>query len=131
MEESLGTGTSGWEIREALFELQRYLSDQIAPLMFVEAADLLVRHVPDLTANEIQSWTAEQHTLAGTSAPTSDYLFHAVKKLHLLAEYKLISEETIRPFIERIATILLQVCPEEDRDLSPRTCAGSRLPRRI
>jgi hypothetical protein len=28
------------------FELQRYLSDQIAPLMVVEAADLLVRHAP-------------------------------------------------------------------------------------
>jgi len=120
VEESLGTGTGGWDIREALYELQRYLSDQIAPLMVVEAADVLVRHAPDLTASEIQRWTAEQHSISGTSAPTSDYLFHAVKKLHLLAEYKLISEETIRPFIERVATVLLNCCPEEDRELFAR-----------
>jgi len=108
---------AGWEIREALFELQRYLSDEIAPLMVVETVDLLVRHPPELTANEIQNWTAEQHHLSGSAAPTSDYFFHCVKKLHLLAEYKLIGAPTIRPFLERVATLLLQACPAEDREL--------------
>jgi len=113
--ESFDSGQSGWDIREALFELQRYLSDQLAPLMVVDAIDTLVRCPPELTATEIQSWTAEQHTLAGNSAPTSDYLFHGIKKLHLLAEYKLIGEQTIGPFLEKVATLLLKACPEEDR----------------
>ena len=108
---------AGWEIREALFELQRYLSDEIAPLMVVEAVDLLVRQPPDLTATEIQNWTAEQHHLAGSAAPTSDYFFHGVKKLHLLTEYKLIGASTVLPFLERVATLLLQACPPEDREL--------------
>ena len=108
---------AGWEIREALFELQRYLSDEIAPLMVVETVDLLVRQPPELTASEIQNWTAEQHHLSGAAAPTSDYFFHCVKKLHLLAEYKLIGASTIRPFLERVATLLLQACPAEDREL--------------
>ena len=108
---------AGWEVREALFELQRYLSDEIAPLMVVETVDLLVRHPPELTSAEIQNWTAEQHHLSGAAAPTSDYFFHCVKKLHLLAEYKLIGASTIRPFLERVATLLLQACPAEDREL--------------
>jgi hypothetical protein len=117
VEEYLGSGQAEWEIREALFELQRYLSDQIAPLMFVEAFDLLLLHPPELTATEIQNWTAEQHTLAGNAVPTSDYLFHGVKKLHLLSEYKLISEATMTPFLEKVATLLFHVCPEGDREL--------------
>ncbi len=117
MEKSLEAGHPGWDIREALFELQRYLSDQVAPLMVVDEVAVLLRHPPELTAAEIQNWTAEQHTLSGASAPTSDYLFHAIKKLHLLIEYKLIGEETLGPFIDRVAALLLNVCPEEDRDL--------------
>jgi len=113
--ESFESGQGGWEIREALFELQRYLSDQLAPLMVVDSIDLLVRYPPELTATEIQSWTAEQHTLGGAAAPTSDYFFHGIKKLHLLAEYKLIGEQTIGPFLEKVATLLLKACPEEDR----------------
>ena len=85
--------------------------------MVVDSIDVLVRHPPELTAAEIQNWTAEQHTLAGAAAPTSDYLFHGVKKLHLLAEYRLIGEQTIGPFIEKVATLLLNACPEEDRIL--------------
>lgn len=115
MGDSFESGQGGWEIREALFELQRYLSDQLAPLMVVDSIDTLIRYPAELTAAEIQSWTAEQHTLAGAAAPTSDYLFHGIKKLHLLAEYKLIGEQTIGPFLERVATLLLKACPEEDR----------------
>ena len=115
MGESFEPGQPGWEVREALFELQRYLSDELAPLMVVDSIDVLVRYPAELTAAEIQNWTAEQHTLAGASAPTSDYLFHGIKKLHLLSEYKLIGEQTLGPFLERVATLLLKACPEEDR----------------
>jgi len=117
VDNSLETGNPGWELREALFELQRYLSDQVAPLMVVDEVAVLLRHPPELTATEIQNWTSEQHSLAGGTAPTSDYLFHAVKKLHLLIEYKLISEETLRPFIGQVASALLTFCPEDDREL--------------
>jgi len=115
--DSVDFGHPGWEIREALFELQRYLSDQVAPLMVVDAVDVLIRHPPELTVSEIQNWTAEQHTLSGNAAPTSDYFFHGIKKLHLLSEYKLIGEQTLGPFLERIAVLLLNACPVEDRDL--------------
>ena len=117
MEEFPSGSREGWEVREALFELQRYLSDQIAPLMVVDEVAILAAQPPELTAHEIRNWTAEQHSLSGTATATSDYLFHGVKKLHLLAEYKLIDETTIRRFVQQVATLLLASCPEEDREL--------------
>src|SRR5262249_46250023 len=59
VEEFSTGGREGWEVREALFELQRYLSDQIAPLMVVDEVEILAGQPPELTATEIRNWTAE------------------------------------------------------------------------
>lgn len=110
-------GGVGWEVRECLFELQRYFSDQIAPLMVHDSVEVLLRHPPELAVNEIQAWAAEQYSIGGAQAPVSDYYFHALKKIHLLGEYKLISEAVLGPYLERLSAFLLLACPEEDRAL--------------
>ena len=117
METPIEGGSAGWEVRESLFELQRYLSDQIAPLMVHDSVEVLLRQPPELAVNEIQAWAAEQYSIGGTQTPVSDYYFHAIKKLHLMTEYKLISEQALLPYLEHVSGFLLLACPEEDRAL--------------
>ena len=111
------SATPGWELSEALFELQRYLSDEIAPLMVTDSVELLMKQRSELTGEQIHEWAREQYSSSGGQAPISDYLFHAVKKLHILTEYKLIDGSTLAPFLEKIASHLFTVCPPEDREL--------------
>lgn len=109
-----GPGTE-WEVREALVEMQRYFADELAPLMMVENFEIL-RSRPDLAAQEIGSWAAEQYGMGGGSTRLSDFYFHALKKIHLLAEYKLVSSEDLAPFFEGVAGVLLGSCPAEERE---------------
>ena len=117
MDNPVEGGSAGWEVRECLFELQRYFSDHIAPLMVHDSVDVLLRHPPELVANEIQGWAAEQCSISGAQAPLSDYYFHALKKIHLLAEYKLIPGSVLGPYLQKLSELVVLACPEEDRQL--------------
>jgi len=85
--------------------------------MVHDSIEILLHHPPELVVNEIQGWAAEQYSIAGAQAPVSDYYFHAIKKLHLMAEYKLIADQILFPFLEHVSGFLLLACPEEDRGL--------------
>jgi hypothetical protein len=99
---------------EALSSLRTYLSDSIPPLIFVANAEDLFMLPLQTTAAEILGWVATQSHI-GDAVTTSDYLFHAVKKIHLLAELELISYERINAFINGLKPFLLQSCPEHER----------------
>jgi hypothetical protein len=105
------------EVREALYELQQYLSDALAPLMVADSIEVLLRQPVQITAAQIHAWSSAQYRGPGASVPISDYLFHAMKKLHLMGEYDLISKENIGVFIREVAQYVLAYCPAEDRDL--------------
>ncbi|MEO8216826.1 MAG: DUF4388 domain-containing protein [Acidobacteriota bacterium] len=105
------------EIREALYDLQRYLSDAIPPLMVSESLEVLTRCAPELTASQIHSWVGAQNRGLGVAVPVSDYFFHAIKKIHMLGEYDLLPREPLRRFVLEISRIVLPYCPAEDREL--------------
>jgi hypothetical protein len=105
-----------WDLREALFDLQRYLADQLAPLMMVDTFDLLMRQPPSLSAEQIVTWAADQYGMAGGATRLSDYYFHALKKIHLMSEYKLVEETALAPFFGGVASALLTACPGEERE---------------
>ncbi|HSB35292.1 MAG TPA: hypothetical protein VLH41_00345, partial [Thermoanaerobaculia bacterium] len=107
----------GPEVREALFELQRYLSDSIAPLMVAESVEVLLDYPADLAAHEINAWTTAQFRGRMGALPLSDYLFHAVDKIHQLGLYKLLPLDRLGRYLDDLVTIVLSQCPEEDRDL--------------
>ena len=107
----------GADVREALYDLQRYLSDAIPPLMVSESMELLTHRAPELTASQIHSWVGAQNRGAGVAVPVSDYFFHAIKKIHLLGEYDLIPRESLRRFVYEVSRIVLPYCPAEDREL--------------
>jgi hypothetical protein len=110
----VGQPVDKYEQREALQQLQRYLSDNIAPMIFAESMDTLFATPPEYITAQIVSWVA---SLTGVEAKlaTADYLFHAAKKFHLLGELELIPREQVAAFLRALGPHLLGACPEQDR----------------
>jgi hypothetical protein len=111
------------KVRDALYDLHQYLSDQVAPLIATDSVALLVELPPELTAEAIQQWTLTQYRGLGSRLPLSDYLFHAVKKLFLMGDLGLLSAESLGPFLEKLGPLVVGFCPEADRELLVRNLA--------
>ncbi|HQR44633.1 MAG TPA: DUF4388 domain-containing protein [Thermoanaerobaculia bacterium] len=105
------------DVREALTELQRYLSDAIAPLMVAESMTLLLEYPAELTAFEINAWTAAQFRSKMGTVPVSDYLYHAVDKIFQLGSYGLVPKDRMREYLDELIPIVVHQAPEDDRDL--------------
>ena len=105
------------ELQEALYELQQYLSDRLAPLMVADSLGMLVTLPPPVVAAEIQSWISAQYHGAGAQVPISDYLFHALRKIHAVGDFRLIPEVALAAYLQQLKVLLLEFCPEADREL--------------
>jgi hypothetical protein len=104
------------EVEEALVELQQYLSDAVAPLIVSDSVLLLMRYPPEVVANAIRTWTGAQYRRGGNaSVPISDYLYHTLKKIHMMAEFKLIAQEPLEIYLAGLRPLILSLCPAEDR----------------
>lgn len=104
------------ELQEALVEFQQYLSDSLPPLVVAESVYLLTKYPPEAILPTLRVWTAAQYrTGAGSAVPISDYLYHALKKIHVMAEFKLIARAPIETYLEALKPVVLGMCPEEDR----------------
>lgn len=106
---------AGQEIAEHLALLQRYLSDEVAPLVFADALSDLMAQAPVLVAAEIRSWVASQYR-GSSPLPVSDYLFHVVRKLHVIGELELLPADRLHAYLTALEQLLLDQCPVEDRD---------------
>jgi len=104
------------QVQEALWDLQRYLSDEVAPMMVTDSIEILLRCPPDVAADQIHGWLTTQ-TTGVTAAPVSDCLFHAMKKLHLMAEFNLIEENLLDRYLSELGQLVLGFCPEQDRQM--------------
>lgn len=107
--------TMNSELREALEELQQYLSDTLPPLVVADAFKVLLQYSPELLASNIHSWTVSQYR-GDVKVPVSDYLFHAVKKVHLMGEFHLVPRGPFETFLEELKERVLVYCPEGDRE---------------
>ncbi len=82
---TLVTEADSREIAEARLLLARYLSDEVAPMIFADAAEILLKAPPEVMAREIHSWVGTQ--LQGPNASAvSDYLLHSARKVQNLGE---------------------------------------------
>src|SRR5512134_2865402 len=88
------------EVRLALFELQRYLSDELAPMMAAGSVEVLLDCPPQLVASAIQGWVSAQYRGPAANVPVSDYLFHSAKKIHLMSQLDLLEKEPTAKFLE-------------------------------
>ncbi|HSS44508.1 MAG TPA: hypothetical protein VLO07_04120, partial [Thermoanaerobaculia bacterium] len=102
-------------MREAVDELQQYLSDTLPPLVVADSIGVLLRYPPELMASNIHAWTGSQYSRA-SDIPLSDYLFHAVKKIHLMGEFHLVPKGPFEKYLAQLKEIILTYCPEGDRE---------------
>ena len=110
----MGTENDARLIAEAQTELGRYLSDEIAPMIFAGSAEVLFKAPPEILARGIHSWVGMQ--LQGPSpSPASDYLLHSARKVHHLGELELIPKEDLKAFLSKLFPLLVSICPESDR----------------
>lgn len=104
--------TNGYEEEELL--LKRYLSDEIAPMIFADSGSEIFELPNQVTAKAIHAWIGDQVSGATTlSAP--ELLFHAAKKIHLLGELELMPRDQLKQFLDALRPTLLQFCPPEHR----------------
>ncbi|MCW8984006.1 MAG: DUF4388 domain-containing protein [Thermoanaerobaculales bacterium] len=107
-----GSGITGYEEERAL--LKRYLSDEIAPMIFADNASELFEVPPQIVGQEIQSWLGDQ--IRGASTMTaSELLYHAATKLHQLGVLELIPREEVGAFLAKLQPFLLELCPPEQK----------------
>ena len=117
------------EIQTALFDLQRYLLDEIPPITAWDAVVTLMEQPPELFMRQVHAWTVEQGRMQ--AAPMADFLFHALKKVFMIGELKLIDRALVLGYLDRVEPLALQLCPAEDRDLLKANLAAMRLSRNI
>jgi len=111
----MGDSEQNPQLREAIEELQQYLSDTLPPLVVADSIKLLLKYPPQIVASNIHAWTTAQYR-RGTEIPLSDYLFHAVKKIQLMGEFRLVPQEPFVKYLEGLKSHVLGYCPEGDRE---------------
>lgn len=103
------------ELQEALLEFQQYLSDALPPLVVADSIQLLIKYPPEVILPSIRAWTAAQYRgAAGSAVPISDYLFHAIKKIHMIGEFKLVPRQPLEEYLRHLYRSVLALCPQED-----------------
>jgi hypothetical protein len=106
------------ELQEAILELQQYLSDSLPPLVVADSIQLLLKYPPEAVLPTIRDWTAAQYRGGGAARlPVSDYLFHALKKIHMMSEFKLVPQEPMNAYLGQLKPIVMTICPAADREI--------------
>ena len=112
------------ELQTALFDFQRFLLDQIPPLTASDAVETLMARPPELLVKQIHAWTLDQSR--HQEASQSDFLFHALRKVHLFSILKLVDRDALEKYLDTVVPLTLQVCPAEERESLRASVAGMR-----
>ncbi len=99
----------------AIEELYSYLSDNLAPLLVADSVESLLQH-PEMTANGIRTWVASHYSALGGRTTISSLVFHAVRKIHLLGELKVVPRAPLDQFLTQLTPFLVANVPQEERE---------------
>jgi hypothetical protein len=113
----------------ALDQFGRYLRDEIEPAGAADALATLMAQPPDVTMQQVASWTLEQ--ASARPMPASDLLLEALKKVFVTGEMGLLDREAVAGFLDRATTIALRMCPVEERTLLRTNLAAMRTAREM
>ncbi len=103
------------EVREAVEELQLYLSDILPPLVVADAFKLLIKFPPSLVAGRLREWTSSQYRPGG-GIHFSDYIFYAMKKVNVMGEFHLVPREPFERLLDALKGLVLEFCPAAERE---------------
>ena len=99
----------------ALEELYSYFSDNLAPLLVAGSIEELFSH-PEVIATGIRTWVSSHFNALGGRTTVSTLTFHAVRKIHLLGELKLLERAPLEKFLQALEPHLLAVVPPAERE---------------
>lgn len=108
------------EYAVAAFEFQRYLSDQVPPLMIEEEFGILLSSPPASLVEATMYWVTQTRR-PQTATATADLILHAVRKIALMGEFDLVSRPALRAFLDDYCRRILEHCPVSER---PRLVEG-------
>jgi len=111
------------EVQGALFDIQRYLMDQIPPLTASEAVETLMTQPPSLLMRQIHAWANEQGRYS-SDVTRADLLFHALRKVYLINVLKLIDKASLENYFAQVVPLAMQVCPADEREALRSNIAG-------
>jgi hypothetical protein len=117
-------GTPPDEIGTGLLELQRYLADQMAPMMVADSIEPLLTRPPELIVPVIQDWITDQRRIEGPALTVGDCLFHAVQRIYFLSQLQLIDKKLMSRYALGLGRLALDLCPEEQRELLRQNLAN-------
>ncbi len=117
------------QVEGALFDFQRYLQDEIPPLTAAEAVSTLMAQPPDLLMQQVGAWAVDHSR--SQAIPLSDLIFHALKKVFMTGELKLLDREAVANYLDRVTGLAIRLCPVEDRDLLRSNLTAMRVSRNI
>ncbi len=103
-------------IEEALYELRRFLSDEIAPLTVADSVSLLLENDPDIMATGIRLWV-ESQLLRQQSVSTANYFYHALKKIRVVGDLNLVSKEQLAKYLHYLSQYAISCAPPEERQV--------------
>jgi hypothetical protein len=103
------------DAKRAMIEVQRYLADEIAPMMAADAAAVLVRMPPKYGAVVVRSWIEAQLRTPDRAVPVSSYVYHAMKKLHHLAELRVVEAKEMSRYVADLSRMVVRLCPEAEQ----------------
>lgn len=112
-------------VEAALAELQQYLQDEIPPAAASDAVAMLMAQPADVVMQRVATWSAEQNR--AKALPVSDLLLHALKKIYVTGELKLLDRSAVADYLDRVTTIALRICPTEERDRLRASLTTMRL----
>src|SRR5687767_8170953 len=115
---------SSHDLQVALFDLHRYLLDQIPPLTASDAVQTLMSAPPELVMRQVQNWSIEQ--ARHQEATQGDLLYHALRKIHIISMLKLVERPAMESYLESVYPLALQACPAEERELLRTSLAALR-----
>lgn len=102
------------EYAVAGFEFQRYLSDQVPPLMIEEEFGVLLGGPPAALVEATMYWVTQTRS-PRTPTATADLILHAVRKIALMGEFDLVPRPALRAFLDDYCRQILEHCPLSER----------------
>ncbi len=102
-------------IKEAIRDIYEYLADRTPPLMVAESVAVVLNGAPGGVAADLHAWAQRQRE-SQPDVPLADLAFHALRKLHLIGEFKLVEPESLSLHLRQVSDALMDFLAPGDRE---------------
>jgi serine/threonine protein kinase len=102
-------------VKEAIGEIHEYLADRTPPLMVADSVALVMNALPGGLASDLYVW-AEHQRESQRDVPLADLAFHALRKLHLIGEFRLVDSVALSAHVQQVGDAMLELFPADERE---------------